>query len=103
MTRINVVPVQELCNQHLFAEWREMPRLRNNLQQSLNRKVPFNVNEIPPEYVLGKGHVKFFYDKFKYLHIRHIEITTELIKRGYKLSQKDSHIFSYVSNMWYKV
>jgi hypothetical protein len=26
MTRINVVPVQELTNKHLMAEYRELPR-----------------------------------------------------------------------------
>ena len=102
MTRINVVPVQELCNKHLFAEWREMPRLVTNLNQSLNRKSkPFSVSEISPEYILGKGHVKFFFDKFKYLHNRHIELTNELIRRGYNLSISDSSLFASVEPQWY--
>lgn len=102
MTRINVVPVQELCNQHLMAEHREMPRLVANLNSALTRKSkPFNLSEIAPEYLLGQGHVKFFFDKFKYLHRRHIEITAELIKRGYNLSNTDSSIFTTVHPRWY--
>lgn len=102
MTRINVVPVTELTNKHLFAEWREMPRLVANLNKSLSRKSkPFSTSEIPVEYKLGSGHVKFFYDKFKYLHNRHKELTTELLKRGYNLSHTDSSIFSTVDKTWY--
>ena len=60
MTRINVVPVKELTNKHLVAEYREIMRLPKNLNTSLNRKgKPFNMNEIPEDYVLGSGHVKF--------------------------------------------
>lgn len=102
MTRINIIPVSELSNQHLFAEWREMPRLVGNLQKSLNRKnLPFKDSEIPSLYTLGKGHVKFFYDKFKYLHDRHKEITKELIKRNYKLSISDSDCFKNVPSKYY--
>ena len=102
MTRINVVPPKKLCNKHLFAEAREMPRLVANLNTSLNRKSkPFSMSEIPSEYVLGKGHVKFFFDKFKYLHKRHIEITKELLRRGYNLSNTDSSIFATVDKKWY--
>lgn len=103
MTRVNVVPPKELCNKHLFAEWREMPRLVANLQASLNRKSkPFSKTEISPVYKLGTGHVKFFFDKFKYLHKRHKSITEELLMRGYSLSTTDSSIFGTVPNEYYQ-
>jgi len=101
MTRINLLPVKELCNKHLMAEFHEMPRLVKNLHTSLNRKAPFDVREIPSEYVLGKGHVKFFFNKFEYLHKRHTEITKELLLRGYRLTNIDSSIFASVDKMWY--
>lgn len=102
MTRINVVPVHELCNKHLFAEWREMPRVVSSLRKSLNRKSKaFDMSEIPPEYVLGKGHVKFFFDKMQYLHNRHKELTDELLKRGYRINTVDSSIFQLVDDKWY--
>jgi deoxyribonuclease (pyrimidine dimer) len=102
MTRINVVEVKELCNKHLMAEYREMPRLVKNLNTSLNRKgKPFCKSEISPEYILGPGHVKFFFDKFEYLHKRHIKITEELLDRGYNLSNTDSSIFATVDKKWY--
>jgi deoxyribonuclease (pyrimidine dimer) len=61
MTRVNVIPVQELTKQHLVAEYREIMRVPGALKKSLQRKKPFCNSEIPENYVLGKGHVKFFY------------------------------------------
>lgn len=85
-----------------MAEYREMPRLVSNLHSALNRKSkPFDISEIPPEYLLGPGHVKFFFDKFKYLHLRHIQITNELLRRGYTLSNTDSSIFQTIDSKRY--
>lgn len=60
MTRINLVPVQNLCDQHLLAELRELPRIPNAVE-----KGRYSLLNVPTEYVLGKGHVTFFYDNFK--------------------------------------
>ena len=105
MTRINCVSVDELCNQHLFAEWREMPRVVSSLHKSMHRKnKPFTLDEIPDRYCLGPGHVKFFYDKFQYLYKRYNIINNELIARGYDLSEYSAHVFlntpTYLFNDW---
>jgi deoxyribonuclease (pyrimidine dimer) len=94
MTRINVVPVEQLTRPHLLAEYREITRLPNNLRKSLSRKgKPFSTNEIPPKYTLGTGHVKFFYNKFGYLKQRFEQLVTEMIRRGYSPKFTDSSIF----------
>ena len=95
MTRINVVPVKELCDQHLLAEWREMPRIVSALNKA---KHPI---DIPNEYVLGTGHMKFFYDKLEFLHIRHMQLTTELLVRGFNIQNLDSSIFTSTDPKWY--
>jgi hypothetical protein len=82
MTRINVVPVQELCNKHLFAEWRELPRIINHINKN-NGKV--NLKNVPPYYILGTGHVRFFYNKLRFLVNRHQKLTEELVNRGYNI------------------
>lgn len=87
MTRINCVSVKELCNQHLFAEWREMPRLIKYIARSLD-KPGFSEDEIPDRYVMGTGHVKFFYNKLEYITNRHNDLTEELLSRGYKIVSK---------------
>lgn len=90
MTRINVVPVTELHNKHLLAEYRELPRL-----YELSRKWSKRVNarrykgpyrEIPTQYRLGKGHVLFFYDKLGYIARRHRELYDECRRRGYRVN-----------------
>ncbi len=102
MTRINVVPVKELMDQHLLAEIREITRLPNNLRTSLTRKSgPLKSSEIPPEYVLGKGHVKFFMDKFKWLEGRFKDLLEECQNRGFTIKHKDATIFSKVPSKYY--
>lgn len=93
MTRINLVDPANLSSQHLIAEYREIMRLPNNLRKSLQRKIPFKMSEIPNEYVLGKGHVKFFYNKMKFLRRRFKALVAEMLKRGYQPHFKDANIF----------
>lgn len=83
MTRINLVPVRELHDQHLFAEFREIKMVPRSLERSVSaRGVDGVLAMIPPSYVLGKGHVSFFYDKGAYLRERYAEIRLELEARG---------------------
>jgi deoxyribonuclease (pyrimidine dimer) len=94
MTRINVVPVESLSRQHLVAEYREITRLPKNLKVSLSRKSkPFSMSEIPDTYVLGNGHVKFFYDKMLFLENRFKQLVSEMLRRGYNPSYMDETIF----------
>jgi deoxyribonuclease (pyrimidine dimer) len=83
MTRVNLVPPTELHDQHLFAEWRELKMIPKSLARSLAAYGAEKVLEhIPPEYVLGKGHVSFFYDKGYYLTARYSQLCVELHRRG---------------------
>ena len=94
MTRINVVPVTELTDKHLVAEYREIMRLPKNLNKSLNRKnKPFSMDEIPDNYTMGKGHVKFFYNKFLFLENRFKALLKEMHNRGFTTNFIDSSIF----------
>lgn len=80
MTRINVVPVGELCDQHLLAEHRELTRIPNMI---LSGKLKDHYDDRPLQYTLGKGHVKFFTNKVGWLFIRYIQLHKEAIKRGF--------------------
>jgi len=51
------------------------------------------MSEIPSTYVLGTGHVKFFYDKMLFLQRRFEDLVNEMLSRGYKPTYKDSSIF----------
>ena len=81
MTRINVVPVQELHPKHLVAEYREIVRVFALVRKRVQAKKP--LADHPFEYTLGTGHVKFFFDKLTYISNRYKELTQEMINRGY--------------------
>jgi len=88
MTRINVVPVEELCDEHLRAEYREIVRVPKLVMKRKRFDHP-----IPPmNYTIrteknpegGKGHVLFFYNKLLYLKKRFEQLTAEMQSRGFK-------------------
>ncbi|AGE56615.1 endonuclease V [Acanthocystis turfacea Chlorella virus NE-JV-2] len=87
MTRINLVPVTELANQHLLAEWREAKMVPKALSRSLRtQSVETVAKKIPAKFTLNTGHVLFFYDKGAYLQKRYAELTAELVRRGFKIN-----------------
>lgn len=94
MTRINLVDPKELSRQHLMAEYREITRIPGNLNAWLNRKSKApDFSEIPADYVLGTGHVKFFFIRMKFLEKRFESLVQEMLNRGYKPNYTDSSIF----------
>lgn len=86
MTRINVgIPPSELSTKHLIAEHREIKRIPNVV-----RSGRYSMAGQPPQFTLGKGHVKFFYDKLLYLKNRYDEIHGECLSRGFKATDFSS-------------
>ena len=83
MTRINIIPVEELFDQHLIAEYREITMVPAALKRTLKSKKGLDVSKINSKYTLNKGHVYFFYNKGKYLNKRYKKIINEMIKRGF--------------------
>jgi len=85
MTRINVgIDPKRLSRQHLLAEHREIKRIPNAVARGR-----YNLEGIPDKFKLGKGHVKFFYNKLLYLHKRYKKIYKECKKRGYNVCNYD--------------
>ena len=83
MTRINIVPLQELADQHLVAEYREMFMVGSALQRTLaSKNRDKSLSSIPEKFTLNTGHVKFFYNKGEYLHKRYDAIVEEMKRRG---------------------
>ena len=88
MTRINLVPVENLADQHLFAEWREIKMVPAALRRSLRTKtIQTILKSIPNRYTLNTGHVTFFYNKIKFLTDRYELLSNELLARSYDLSK----------------
>lgn len=82
MTRINCVDPTTLCQQHLVAEYRELPRVFGAAKKAANRGEKHNDDRNPRSYVLGKGHMRFFYPRLGYLIKRQNKIVNEMKRRG---------------------
>lgn len=78
MVRVNLVKPEKLSDQHLIAEYDEILMLFAYI-----KKYP-KTKDVPPRYLLGKGHMKFFKDKVLYLNERHKRLKKEMISRGFK-------------------
>lgn len=89
MTRINVVPVAELADQHLMAEYRELPMIMGSLKRTLKSKSGWQKQKVAPQYTLNKGHVYFFTNKKSFLAERFAALIEELKSRNYNISPAD--------------
>jgi deoxyribonuclease (pyrimidine dimer) len=82
--------VEDLADQHLFAEWREIKMIAPAAVRSLKTRAPGKIVEsIPPAYTMNRGHVTFFYNKLEFLKDRLGELTHELLQRDYKITNFD--------------
>lgn len=97
MTRINLIHPSQLTDKHLLAEYRELPRVFTAVRKLVYVPSPRvgdgwekfkNSNQISDSYVLGVGHVMFFYNKLPWLLKRYRSICYELrTNRGASLSK----------------
>ena len=102
MTRINLLPVSELNDVHLMAEYRELPMVPAALKRSLRTQMPDVIRKkIPRQFTLNKGHVLFFYDKLGYLSERYKLLVDELVRRGYKLDPNRNSGFDGIDSRWF--
>jgi hypothetical protein len=83
MTRINVgIDPSELSKEHLLAEHREIKRIPNAVRTGKAKlDGPF-----PATFRLGKGHVRFFYNKLGYLLKRYQMIYQTCRSREYDVT-----------------
>lgn len=85
MTRINLTLVSELADQHLMAEYRELPRVFGAVRKHVQNGKKLKDFKISSVFILGTGHVTFFYDKLEFLRKRQVELIAECLKRGFKI------------------
>lgn len=95
MTRINLVPPQELCDQHLLAEHRELTRIPNAVA-----KGKFSLKGQPIDYKLGEGHVRFFFNKLGFLKKRYDLLHAECKARGFNVQYFWQNELPTDPNLW---
>lgn len=81
MTRINLIPIEDLTDKHLLAEHREIVRIPNLIKKWWR----VNKSDIPEKYTLWTGHVKFFYNKLNFIFWRYLQLYKECKKRWFKV------------------
>lgn len=84
MTRVNVVPVEELSDKHLTGEKHEITRvfgLARKAQYEMHKKKQLSA------YTLGTGHVIFLYDKLTFVKNRYNLLCDEMLKRGFNCTR----------------
>lgn len=82
MTRISAgIRDKQMCDIHVRKERLEIIRIPNTIKKRLEEGKPINLKNLPEDFVLGTGHVRFFYNKLAYLHKRYLELTAEAIRR----------------------
>lgn len=86
MTRINLVPPKDLIREHLIAEYKELPRVFGLVHKRVIKGDTPAMIKIPQSYILGPGHVTFFYDKLEFLKNRFALIVEEMKQRGYTVN-----------------
>lgn len=86
MTRINLVPVEELSDQHLIAEYHELPRC---IKQDIN------TSAAPHKYTLGKGHVKWAKKHSRFLVERYERLYIEMKYRGFNANYPPADLIAY--------
>lgn len=87
MTRINLIPVQELSDQHLIAEYRELPRVC---------KQKINIDDASDKYLLGKGHVKWCRKHLVFVLNRYYLLCSEMRYRGFTVNYEYDELLDYL-------
>ena len=84
--RINIIPVQELADQHLRAEYNEIKFSADYYRRSKRTKLGIDRSRIGKKFTLSTGHAYMWYDKFKYVLNRLDELCVEMKARGYAVN-----------------
>ena len=106
MTRINLIPPQELMDLHLLAEYRELPRVFPLVEAAQEKGLTPQDIKIPQTFCLGTGHVLFFYNKLIFLMNRQRSLVEEMLRRGYApnfvepMNLRFSNILAHWWNDW---
>jgi len=94
MTRINCgIPVKTLSDKHLLAEHREIKRICFRLSVRLSSN---NFQDIPADFSIVKNgkiifRELFWLDKGKYTLNRYLQIYSESIRRGFRVTDFSSN------------
>lgn len=94
MTKINVVPPEELHRELLLMEYRAVPLVFKLIHGAQKRGLTPATASIPSRYTTDKWHAHFFYDKGKFLVKRYVALVKEMVNRGIVFDFRAPHELS---------
>ena len=98
MTRVNCIPVTELSDEHLLAEWHELPRVVTMVENQI--ETHGTIKPVPSCYRMSVGHMQFFADKCAWIVLRMFALHKELVNRGVNADRQHAQsIFNRVSKL----
>lgn len=80
MTRINLMHPTVLTRRHLVAEYKEITQILHPLSRAIANGTV--LDNIPANYTLNGGHVRFWYDKGLWIENRITLLKDEMCRRG---------------------
>lgn len=84
MIRVNVVPVTELCDQHVVSEHKSICTIITKLALG---KMHYECDR-PDALHFGVGHSRFWTNKLRFLYLRHEALCSEAMARGLTLEAR---------------
>jgi deoxyribonuclease (pyrimidine dimer) len=103
LTRINLTKVESLTDQHLLTEYRELPRIFGNVRKAILAKKTWKkdyASKAPKDYVLGTGHMVFFYNKLLFLAKRQDDLIKECLVRCIGITFTEGLDYSDIPEEW---
>lgn len=96
MTRINIgIAVEDLTDEHLLAEHREIKRVCNRFKGRLEKK---KFDDIPNQFSLGKGHELYFVTRPGSTLLRYNFLHAECLERNFKVEDYSDNWDIYADN-----
>lgn len=101
MTRINLIHPAQLSDQHLLAEYHELPRIFTMAYEAALRSESPSDPRNPREYCLGPGHARFFYPRLGFLRKRFHVLVEEMLTRGWEPQHQEvPQCYELMSHHW---
>ena len=101
MTRVNAgIKPHELTDQHLMAEYREILRCNHVAINGYKKDGEKYLKQVPSEFTLNKGHMKFFANKLEFIMKRFESLKDELVNRKWDVKMNYSKPEDMPESLW---
>lgn len=87
MTIIRPIPLSKFSDKLLLNALGEEPRILNSVLKRIEKGITFD--DIPEHFTLGTGHLRYFFNRCKWIYKHYLELRSEYYNRFNKHYSKD--------------